>query len=143
MEQEEEVKLRKAVELARQLGISRRTMSHWCKKDPDLALMIDGVYWIKLDRLVGRHGIGPIDAYLLGAGRWIKATEAAKMSGISRKTIANWCRDRPRFAKRIGRVYYIDLDDLGASDTEMVEFLQNSRATGALGDPRGGEGTPD
>lgn len=122
------MKLKRMRDLARELGIPRETFQRWIERDPDLAVWVPGgrgggSWWVKLDKLAGREGITLEDAYMLGSTRWIKAVELAALSGIPRKTIANWCRDRPGFAKRIGRVWYVDLEDLGAS-REDVETLR-------------------
>lgn len=118
------MKLVRASELARNLGIPDRTMRQWCLTDPKLAIFISGgigggSWWVKLERLAERSNISILDAYTLSTQRWKKATELAKLSGISRKTIANWCRNRPGFAKRIGRVYYVDLEQMGANRDEI------------------------
>lgn len=115
-------------DLCKQLGIPRRTFQDWVKKDPSLAVLLPGprgsmAYYIRIDRLAGRHGIGPIDAYLLPRARWIRATELAQLAGKSRWTVQDWCRKRPGLGKRIGRNYWVDLDQLGASEEEIQALL--------------------
>lgn len=116
-------------ELAAKLGIPRRTIQLWVERDPELSVLKKNEsgnlsHWIVLDRFVGRHGITLIDAYTLGFSPWVKAVDVAKMAGISRKTVANWCRDRPGFAKRLGRIYYIDLSQFGATSDQVVEVIK-------------------
>lgn len=97
-------------------------MSSWCEKDPDLAFKKGREWWIRLDMLAGRPGITLIDAYMLGSSRWILATKIARMSGIPTKTVNNWCRSRPGFAKRIGTDWYIDLEQMGATQDEVLSL---------------------
>lgn len=117
------MKVMKARELARQLGIPRRTMTKWCQDDPSLAFKDGRVWMIRLDALAGRPGIDLVTAYTLPTARWIKATALAERAGISRKTVGNWCRDRPGFAKRIGADWYLDLDQLGADEEQIAKLL--------------------
>jgi hypothetical protein len=117
-------------ELAAKLGIPIRTFQSWVEADPSLSVLRKGpgktgkVHWIKLDHFAGRHGIDLTDAYMLGSSKWLKAVTLAELSGISRRTIAHWCRDRPKFAKRIGRIYYIDLEQLGAGPEDIQEIIR-------------------
>ena len=122
------MKLIKMRVLAARLGIPVRTFQDWIKLDPSLGVFIkdrhNGSWWIKVEKLAGRHGIGLIDSYMLGEHRWIKAVDAAKIMGVSRHTMRNWCNTRPGFAKRIGRVFYIDLHDLGADPESVEKFFE-------------------
>lgn len=113
-------------ELCRELGIPRRTFQRWVEKDPSIAVWSlegrgGGGWWIKLDKLEKRLG-SLLEAYLLGTKRWVKATTLADESGIPRRTLVRWCRDRPGFGKRIGHMYYVDLQEFGASP-EQIEAL--------------------
>ena len=129
------MKLVKMRELARRLGIHIQTFQKWVQKDPDLAVWRNdrygGSWWIKVEKFVGRQGIGLIDAYTLGDRRWIKAVDAAKIMGVSRHTMRNWCNNRPGFAKRLGRVFYIDLEDLGAAPDEVEKFFEGNSSQSA------------
>lgn len=115
-------------ELCAQLGVPRRTFIDWIKRDPSIATWIPGgrgggAYWVRLDKLAGRHGIGQIDAHLLPLSKWIRASELARLAGVSRWTVQAWCRKRPGFAKRIGRNYWVDLSNFGASDEQIAQVL--------------------
>lgn len=126
------MKLIRMRDLCAQLGIPIRTFQKWAEEDPELTILIKGgrggrSHWVKLDRLVGRQGISLTEAYLLGSSRWMKAVDLAARAGISRKTVANWCRHRPGFAKRIGRIYYVDLEQFGASPDDVESLFQRSR----------------
>lgn len=115
-------------ELAKELGIPKETFQRWIEKDPSLAVYIpggpgNGSWWIKLDKLEGRAGITLQDAYTLGSRPWMKATLLAKKSGISRRTIAHWCRTRPGFGKRLGRIWYVDLEEFGANPEQIAKLL--------------------
>lgn len=128
------MKLKRAVDLARELGIPRRTVTDWCIRDPTLGVYIKGgagggSWWIKVEKLIGRHGIGPVDAYMLGSSHWMKAVDLAKLAGWKRRRVAKWCRDRPSFAKRIGRIYYIDLEALGMDTDTAITLLGNLGTT--------------
>ena len=130
------MKLRRMRDLARDLGIPRRTFQSWIEKDPSLAVWvpdsIGGAYWVKLDTLAERTGISLTESYTLGASRWIQATVLAELAGISRRTVAWWCRNRPGFAKRLGRIYYVDLESLGASRGDL-EALRKRLGMGNSG----------
>lgn len=131
------MRLIKVVDLCERLGIPRRTVNDWIQKDPTIAVWVPakprarrGVYtgehWIRLDRLAGRPGIDSVDALLLGEARWMKAVDLAAMSGIPRRTLSYWCRTRAGFGKRIGRNWYVDLEQFGAQSTEVESlFLSN------------------
>jgi hypothetical protein len=126
------MRLVKARELARSLGIPIRTMSYMCKTDPEIAIKRDGVYYVKLDKLAERPGFDLITAMLLPTQRWVRAIDVAKFAHRSRKTMNNWCRSRPRFAMRIGRIWYINLEELGASEEQIEtlrKYVPNQRAT--------------
>lgn len=114
-------------ELCEQLGIPRRTFNDWVNRDPDLAIEKPSrhgkVYWIKLDKLSERFGFDLVEVYGLMGTRWVRAADLAKVTGISRRTICNWCRGRPNFGKRIGRNYWVDLKQFGASDEQIEKLL--------------------
>lgn len=116
-------------DLARQLGIPVRTIQRWVEKDPSLSVLKDDgsqggpCHWIIIAKLVER-GLKVSDAYTIMEQRWVKAVDLAAVSGISRKTVANWCRGRPGFAKRLGRVWYVDLEQFGASPEEAAILLE-------------------
>jgi hypothetical protein len=118
-------------ELCDRLGIPRRTFNQWVQNDPKLAVFVPnhegranggGSYWVRLDRLAEKYGIDRVIAYTLPSANWVKAVDIAKTSGIPRRSIARWCRDRPGFAVRIGRCWYVDLERLGA-DSEQLSTL--------------------
>lgn len=130
------MRLIKLADLSERLGIPRRTLNDWVKDDPALAVWVprkvcargfySGEYWIRLDRLAGRPGIDSIDALLLGEARWMKAVDLAALSGISRRTLSYWCRTRAGFGRRIGRNWYVDLEQFGAQSADVESlFLSN------------------
>lgn len=130
------MRLMRLRELSESLGIPVATIQKWVERDPALSILKHGgpggrSHWIKLDRLANKHGMTLIDAYMLGSTRWIKAVVLAEQAGISRKTMANWCRDRPGFAKRLGRIYYIDLEAFGADPEAVKQFIGKLRAGGS------------
>ncbi len=106
--------------LSAQLGISRRTLSDWCLRDPSIAVRRGGKgFWIKLDKLAGKPGIDLVEAHLIGEQRWIKAVELAEMAGIPRRTIGTWCRRNANFARRLGRIWYVNLSRLDITTEEL------------------------
>ncbi len=114
----------RAVDLSKILKIPRRTICSWCKADPALAYKDrDGVYHIRIAVLAKRPGFDLIAALTLESSRWIKAVDLATLAGAPRRTISYWCANRPRFARRIGKVWYIDLEAVGATE-EQVEALR-------------------
>lgn len=124
------MKLVRMAELCSRLGIPRRTFNLWVQKDPDLAVFIanntkvggGGAWWIKIETLAERSGLSLVQAYRLATSRWVKAVDLAKFSKISRRTVASWCRNRPGFACRLGRVWYVDLEQLGANEEQIQEL---------------------
>lgn len=112
------MKLVRASEFARDVGINRNTMKAWFKSKRHLFVKKSGHYYLKLDALAGCDGIDIVDAMTLPGQRWVRAVDLAHDAGIPRKTVANWCRARPNFAKRIGKVWYVDIASLGASPEE-------------------------
>jgi len=104
------MKLIKAAQLAEALGVNRRTMSRICKATPDFASLHNGDYYIDLEELAKRPGFDLITALMLPTRKWRKAIDLAREAGIPRETMAYWCRYRPRFAIRLGRVWYIDVE---------------------------------
>lgn len=117
------MRLIKGTELARRLGLPRRTVVDWIHRDPSLAVMKDGVYWIKLEKLADKPGMDLVSALTLPDHRWIKAVDLALISGVSRRTVAYWCKTRPQFARRLGRLWYVDLELLGATE-EQIDALR-------------------
>ncbi len=114
----------RAVELGRALGISRHTLQDICQRDSKLAYKKDGVYYIRITELAKRPGFDLIKALLVGSARMIKATKLAEMSGIPRRTVIGWCLTRPNFARRIGHVWYVDLDGLDASEEQIDAMMK-------------------
>lgn len=113
----------KATDLARSLKISRRTVSDWCRRDPTLAFKKGRDYYIRLERLAEKPGMDIVLAITATKQPWVKAIDLARWAEIPRRTVAYWCRTRPRFAKRIGRTWYISVEELGASP-EQAETLR-------------------
>lgn len=113
----------RAGELARALGISRYTVRDWCRRDPELAIRKNGMNYVRVRVLATKPGMDMIQALLVPHQRWVKTTDMARLAGISRKTVNNWCRSRPWFACRIGRTWYLNLTALDASPEEM-DFLK-------------------
>ncbi len=97
-------------------------MSGLCRKDPELAYKKNGIYYIRLTVLSTRPGFDLISALMITTQTWVKAVDAAQLSGLPRRTLASWCLTRPRFANRIGRVWYVNVEALGADEDEL-EFL--------------------
>lgn len=110
----------KAIELSRTLGISRRTVSGWCKSDPRLAYKRNGIYYIRVSELAKRPGFDLISALTLTSSKWIKAIDLAAVAGRPRRTLAHWCVRKQAFAKRVGRVWYVDLEALGCTDDQVA-----------------------
>lgn len=108
------MKLVRAAHLAKTLGISRHTVKRWCQVDPHVAIKIGRYWWIRLERLAARPGMDIVLAMMLPHQRWVKAVLLSEWTGIPRKTIANWCRDRQGFARRLGRIWYVDVDNLSS-----------------------------
>lgn len=117
------MKVIKATELARTLGMSRYTMRDICRNDPKLAFKRGRDYWVRISELAKRPGMDIIEAILApNSGKWVKAVDLAKMAGLPRRTIAYWCKNRPHFARRIGRLWYLSTDVLGVTP-DQAEFL--------------------
>ncbi len=121
-------------EFAERLGIPLRTVKRWIAEDPELSELrprpgdIGGLErWIRLDALANRPGFDLMEAYLLGIHRWIKAATLARLAGISRHTMRDWCNNRPGFAKRIGRIFYVDLQDFGADFDDVEDLFSRLR----------------
>ena len=115
----------KATDFVRQHGISRYTIRDICRRDTKLAFKKkDGHYYVRLSELAKRPGFDLVGAILASHSNWIKAIDLARHAGIPRRTVANWCLSRPNFAKRIGRVYYVDLEALGASE-DQIQIIKN------------------
>lgn len=110
------MQLIKATLLAEKLRISRRTVAGWCAADPKLAIRKGRSYYIKVEQLARRPGLDLVSVLTLGNSDWVRAVHLAKVSRISRKTICNWIQKKPRFAKRIGRIWYIDLAEWELGD---------------------------
>lgn len=98
-------------------------MGDICQSDSKLAFKRNGIYYIRLEELAKRPGFDLVTALLSPHGKWIKAIELARRSGIPRRTMASWCRNRPNFAKRIGRIWYVDLELLGATEEQLDSIL--------------------
>jgi excisionase family DNA binding protein len=65
-------------------------------------------------------------------GRMLTAIEAAKVSGLSEKTIRLWLRDKKLPATKVGKTWQIDIEDLesvlGRSLEEMDTIVLTERA---------------
>ncbi len=114
----------RATILAKQLGISRFTMACICRRDTKLAFKRNGIYYIRITELAKLPGFNLIDALLVPHGNWVKAIDLARLSGISRRTMTSWCKTRHNFAKRIARVWYVDLDQLDATESQIETLKQ-------------------
>ncbi len=87
-------------------------MSKICKSNPGFAeIGSHGDYYIQLDKLADSLGIDLVTAFMLPTQRWTKAVVLAKRAGISRRTVSSWCRNRARFAIRIGKLWYVNLNE--------------------------------
>lgn len=113
----------KAIDLAKSIGISRSTMSKWCKNSQIPARKVKRVWWVRLDRLAETTGIHIVDMLMIPHKRWMKSTDLAKLTGFSRKTINNWCRTRPKLAMRLKTAWYVDLDALGNDNSDIETRL--------------------
>lgn len=105
----------RAIDLARDLGIPRRTMSRLCSRRPDLAVMRDGEWFVRVDALGNCDGIGgTIGALLLARDphRWVRIGEIAARFGVHRRTLARWARAGEIPARRIGRNWYVDTAEI-------------------------------
>lgn len=125
-------------ELARKLGIPRETFQKWIEKDPSLAVLRDGgkggpTWWFKLDKLAEKAGLDLVDAYMLVQARWVKAVDLALLTGTSRRTIAYWCKTRQRFGIRLGRNWYVDVDQLGWPDDQVEQIIEKAKQLGNQG----------
>ena len=107
--------------------MSRRTMAWICKNDPLLAFKKNGVYFIRVTELAKKPGFDLIGAMLSPHCKWIKARELARLSGIPIRTMGAWCKTRPNFAKRISNTWYVDLEQLGATDLQIRKLSNPGR----------------
>lgn len=122
------VRLEPAAEFARKIGINRNTMKSWYRLHPDLFVCRSGKYFIKLEALAGLPGIDLVEALLLSQARWIRAVDLAAALGLSRRTVAAWCKRQPRFAQRIGRIWYVNPEQFGGSEEEVAEIWRRYEA---------------
>ncbi len=124
------MRLIKATQLARMLGISTRSVAKWCKEDPNLAFLKGRQYYIKLDELARRPGFDLVAALTLENACWVRAVDYAAAAGRPRRNVAHLCKTKPRFAKRIGRIWYIDLveEGLSADQIAVIKSLIPPRA---------------
>lgn len=115
----------RATELAKILGISRHTVQDWCHRDASLAIKIKGVYHVRVEKLAERPGMDLVRAYLLvkTEQKWVSLAALSKLTGVSRRTLAAWAKNRPCFATRIGRNWYVSLETL-TNDPEQLEILE-------------------
>lgn len=123
----------KSIEIARQLGISPRTMSELCRKDPALAFKRKGDWYVRIEELAKRPGFDLVQALMLTSARWIKSTDLARLTGWSRRTVVRWCATRRNYAKRIGRTWYVDLSQVDAPEEKIEAWLRQSEQRGAPG----------
>lgn len=118
------MKIVKAAQLAKTLGISRFTIRDLCRRDTALAFKKGRDYYIRLDVLATRPGFDAVSVLLLTKKRWIKAVDLAHMAQCPRRTVAYWCKRRPHLAHRIGRIWYVCIDDLGATPDQMETLMK-------------------
>lgn len=85
-------------------------MANWCKTDPALAFKKKGIYYIKLHELAKRPGLDLEAVRKLGESRWVRAVDAAKQYGIPERTLRHQCNQTPGLARRIGKNWYLNLD---------------------------------
>lgn len=109
----------KASKLAKALGISRYTVRTWCQQQPNLARKRGRDWYISIKELARRDGLDPVKVLTLTQEKWVKAVALAEKAEISRRTIAHWCKTRPDFALRIGRIWYIHPGELGATPDQI------------------------
>lgn len=126
------MKLVRMRELSRKLGIPRETFQRWIELDPSLAVWREGgigggSWWFKLDKLAEKAGLSLVDAYMLVEARWVKAVDLAAFTGTSRRTLAWWCKNRPRFGIRLGRNWYVDIDQMGWPEDQIDKVLEALR----------------
>jgi hypothetical protein len=123
------VKNIRAAMLAKKLGMPRRTMAWICKNDPELAYKKGRIYYIRVSVLATKPGFDIISALLSPHCKWIKARELARISGIPVRTMGAWCKTRPNFARRISNVWYVDLEQLGATPAQIKLLSKPGRST--------------
>lgn len=114
------MRLIKATKLARLLGISRRTVAKWYQTDPALVVRKGRDYYVKLDQLALKPGFDLVAALTIESACWIKAVDFAAAANHPRKSVANWCKGRSRFAKRIGRIWYVDLAEMDLTEEQIA-----------------------
>jgi len=78
---------------------------------------LDGAWYVSIDELAKCDGIGGLTgALLLMNGPPRKWQEAVPLVtgalGVSSRTVEEWCQNRQGFAKRLGDVWYIDLEEM-------------------------------
>lgn len=128
-------------------------MRDWCAYDPDLAVRRGRDWYIRVSELARRPGMTYVQALLCTSQTWVKAVDLAAASGISRRTVSYWAKTRPGFGKRIGRIWYVDLEQLGATP-DQVEIIRkwapNHRSVAKflefaslISHPKGGTGKVD
>lgn len=120
----------KASLLAKSLGISRYTVRTWCQQQPGLARKKGRDWYIRVSELAKRDGLDPVKVLTLTREKWVKAVELSERSGISRRTIAHWCKTKSDFALRVGRIWYISPTELGATQ-DQVELMNRWYPHGA------------
>ena len=121
-------------DFCKQLGIPRRTVNSWVQRDRSLAKWVTykgksargiytGEYWLRLDQLAKKPGFDEVTAFLLPGTRWIKAVDLARLARIPRITVAVWCRKRPGFAKRLGRIWYVDARNFDLTPEQLQKLF--------------------
>lgn len=121
----------KAADLARTLGLPRRTVSDWCRSRPGFAKKVGHDYYISIRALAKREGLDEVKVRTLLNGRLIKAVQLAELGNVPRRTVSRWCKERPNLALRIGRLWYLAVDSLGCDD-EQSSLLKNNRLADVL-----------
>ena len=110
-------------ELARLTGIPRTTLLGIAVREPHLTTRRGRTTYFVLSKLAEKPGMGVIETLTLADGpRWVKLVDLAQISGIPRRTLATWAKTRPNFACRIGRIWYVRLETLGASPEQQKFF---------------------
>jgi hypothetical protein len=114
-------------ELARTLGVPTRTVRRWCATHPGFAVRRNGQYFIKIATLRRVQGVDPLLILTAESHNWVKAVDLARVAGVSRQTMARWCKTRPWFAHRVGRNWYVSMEMLGVHP-DNVDLLRKKVA---------------
>jgi len=109
----------KATVLAELLGIPTSTVRRWCKNDPELAEKRGGAYYVRLHALATRPGFDTQSAALIADAKWIRVKQLESAPDQTPATVRYLRETKQRFAKRIGWVWYTDVNEWGADELQV------------------------